>query len=80
MSTVRKLARPFQDVLEDVAMDRFEMRSIEPAGQWGLEQLGEASMCIASFECCELLRISETAQVFEDGCAGVQIRIRTLRC
>ena len=80
MSNRPELARPFEDVLEDEAVDRFEMCNIEPAGQRGFEQLGEASMCIASLKCCEFLRVSETAQVFEDVCAGVQIRIRTLGC
>lgn len=73
-----KFARPFEDVLKDVAVDRFEKHRIAPAGEWGFDQLGKASMGTSSLERFELSRVSETAQVFEDGCAGVEIRVRIL--
>jgi hypothetical protein len=75
-----ELSRPFEGVLEDVAVDGFQMRRVNLAGQWRFEQLGEVPMRAASLESCEFLRISETAEILEDGRAGVQIRIRTLGC
>jgi hypothetical protein len=54
------------------------MRGIELAGKRGFDQLGEASMGASCFECVEFSLISETAQVFEDGCAGIEVRVRTL--
>src|SRR5947209_13816409 len=55
-----ELTRPIEDVLEDVAMDRFEMCGVELAGRWGFDQLGEASMRASSLERVEFSRISET--------------------
>jgi hypothetical protein len=44
----------------------------------GYDQLRNALVRAACFEACQLFWVSEAAQVLEDVCAGIEIRVRTL--
>ena len=59
-------------------MDRFQMRDIESACNGIIDQLRNASMGLARFKVFQEFRVSEIAQVLEDACAGIEIRVRIL--
>jgi hypothetical protein len=68
MATLRyvhrpELPRPFIHILEDVPMDRLEVRDIECAFHGSVDQLRDAAMRSTRFESSQQLRISETAQI-----------------
>jgi len=73
-----KLSRPFLHILENVPMDRFQMRDIESACNGLVDQLRNVSMGLARFKAFQEFRVSEIAQVLEDACAGIEIRVRVL--
>jgi len=53
------------------------MRNVERAPERSLDQFGNAPVCTSRFELLKKLWVSEAAQVSEDGCAGIEIRVRT---
>jgi hypothetical protein len=73
-----KLSRPFVYVLKDVPMNRLKMSNVESSRNRSLDQLRDAAMRPACFETFQLFRVSQTAQVFEDVCAGIEVRVRIL--
>ena len=73
-----KLSRPFVHVLEDVPMNRLKMRDVESPRHEGINQLRNAPVRAACFEARQLFWVSETAQVLEDVCAGIELRVRIL--
>ena len=73
-----KLSCPFIYVLEDVPMDRFQVGEIEPSREGVVDQLRDPSVGSSCLEAFQVFRISETAQVLEDVCAGIELRVRIL--
>jgi hypothetical protein len=73
-----KLSRPFIYIPEGVPMDRFQVGEIELSREGVVDQLRDPSVGSSCLEAFQVFRISETAQVLEDVCAGIELRVRIL--
>src|SRR5258708_1118074 len=71
-----ELSGPLVYVLENVPMNRFEMRDVESPRNGSIDQLSNATVGSTCFKAFQQFRVSETAQIFEDVCAGIEIRVR----
>ena len=71
-----ELSGPLVHVLEDVPMNRLEMRNVESSRQGSIDQLCNAPVRLAGFKARQKFRVSEIAQVPEDVCAGIYLRVQ----
>jgi hypothetical protein len=65
-----ELPGPGEDVLENVAMDRLEMRGIEGAGNWLRFQLAQATGCGVCLELAQQPEVLDVAKIPKNAGTG----------